>query len=302
MEIGQIKYFIEVYNCKSFSRAAKNLHISQQGLSKTIKNLEEELNISLFNRSSKGVQPTEFGNLLLEKSHNIVDEFDLMEANLHYESKLKKGTICIGLPHLLCTNFFATIIYKFQHKYPDIKLEVVESPSYVCDKKIENNLIDISFGIKTTTSDKFQFIPILSCDMMSIVTKDNPLAQKTSISFKDLQNEKFIMLPPEYKSHELIIQRCLQSAFKPNIVFQTSQLDLIIEMVTLNRGIAILPKINSLNATKVSDNISAVSFGDIPFKIQVGFIINKNRILNNIVNILIEYTLNSFNTKNQLKY
>ena len=292
MEIWQIKHFIQVCNDKSFSKAAENLHISQQGLSKTIKNLEDKLEISLFDRSSKGVKPTEFGDLLLEKSHKIVNEFDLMIDFLYYKAKLKKGTITLGLPHLLYTNFFATIIYEFQDTYPDIKLEIVESPSYVCEKNIEDNLIDISFGIRTVNSEKFQFIPIFSCDMMLLVNKNNTLAQKSAVNFKDLENEIFILLSQEYKSWQLIIERCLQSDFKPNIGFETSQLDLIIELVALNKGIAIIPEINSLNATKISDKVSAVSFNGMPFKIEVGFIINRSRVLNHITNTFINYTIN----------
>lgn len=291
MEIWQMKYFIKVCKDKSFSKAAENLHISQQGLSKTIKNLEDELEISLFYRSSKGVRPTEFGNLLLERSLKIVNEFDLMINFLYDKAKLKKGTISLGLPHLLYNTFFITLICEFQNTYPGIKLEIVEEGSYICEKDIEYNFLDISFGIKTANSEKFQFIPIFSSDMMILVNKNNPLAQKTSVNFNDLENEKFVMLSPEYKSRYLIIEFCLQAGFKPNIVFQTSQLDLIIQMVALNKGIAILPKCNSINAIKINNKISAVSF-DIPFKIDVGFIINKCEILNYITNTFINFALN----------
>ena len=291
MEIWQMKYFITVCKYRSFSKAATNLHISQQGLSKAIKNLEDELEISLFDRSSKGVNSTEFGDLVLKKSQKLVNEFDLMMDFLYDEAKLKKGTISLGLPHLLSNNFFATIICEFQDAYPDIKLEITEAGSYVCEKDIEYNFLDISFGIKTVNSHKFQFFPIFSSEMMLLVNKENLLAQKKFVNFKDLENEKFIMLSTEYKSRYLIIECCLQSGFKPDIIFQTSQQDSIFELISLNKGITILPKCNSLTAIKISDKISAVSF-DIPFKIDVGFIVNKCRILNHITNTLINYTLN----------
>jgi len=139
MEIWQIKYFIQVCNDKSFSKAAENLHISQQGLSKAIKNLEDEMKISLFYRSTKGVKPTEFGKLLLERSRKVVCEFDLMTDFLYDKAKLKKGTISIGLPHSLYTNFFAAIICEFEEIYHDIKLEIFESGSLVCEKKMEDS-------------------------------------------------------------------------------------------------------------------------------------------------------------------
>ena len=262
-----------------------------------IKNLEDELEIPLFDRSSKGVKPTEFGKLLLEKSQKIVNEFDLMVDFLYDKAKLKKGTISIGLPHSLYTNFFATIICEFQDTYPDIKLEIVELGSYVCEKNIEDDLLDISFAVKPVNTGKMEFIPIFFCDMMLLVNNNHSLAKKSAIKFKDLENEKFIMLSPEYKSRQLTIEYCLQSGFKPNIVFTTSQLDIIIELVALNKGIAILPEPNSLKAAKISDKVSVISFQDIPFKIQVGFIVKIGRDLNYITNTLINYTLNFFKDK-----
>lgn len=291
MEIRQIKYFIQIYKDKSFSKAAENLHISQQGLSRIIKNLEAELEISLFDRSSKGVKPTEFGNLLLERSQKIVNEFDLMVDSLYDKGKLEKGTISIGLSHILYTSIFAAIISEFHEKYPHIKLEIFELGDYESEKKIEDDLLDICFTVKPVNTEKFQFIPVCSYDMMLLVNKDNSLAEKSGVKFKDLENDKFIMLSSEYKSRHLTIERCLQSGYKPKIVFTTSLLDLIIELVDLNKGIAILPEFISLRAAKISDKVSAVSFQDKPIKIEMGFIINRYRSLNYIINILINYAL-----------
>jgi DNA-binding transcriptional LysR family regulator len=294
MEIRQIKYFIQICTDKSLSKAAENLHISQQGLSKTIKNLEDELGTPLFDRSSKGVRPTEFGILLLEKSQKIVSEFDLMVDFLHEKAKLKKGTISIGLPRSLYTCMFATIICEFQDTYPEIKLKIVEAGSNVCEKNVEDNLLDISIAFNSTSTEKFQFIPISSFDMMLLVNKANSLSQKNTVKFRDLKKEKFIMFSPEHKSHQLTSERCLLSGFKPNIVFTTSQLELIVEMVVLNKGIAILPESNSLKAVKCSDKVSAVSFQDKSFNVEAGFIYNKCHNLNNITTTLINYTLNFF--------
>lgn len=300
MEIWQLKYFIQVCNDESFSKAAEKLHISQQGLSKSIKNLEGELEISLFERSSKGVKPTAFGSLLFEKCKYIVKEFDLMVDFLYDKAKLKKETISLGVPYVIYTNFFSTILYKFQEAYPDIKLEIVESGSHACEKGIKDDLLDISFAFKPIDTEKFQFYPVTSCDMILLVNKHNPLAQKSDVKFKDLENEKFIMFSQEYRSRQLTIERCLQSGFKPNIDFTASQLDLIIELVGLNKGIAILPELNSIRAENISDEVSIIAFNDAPFKVEIGFIINRYKILDYITNSLINYTLKFFEDKELL--
>lgn len=291
MEIRQLKYFIQVCTDKSVSKAAENLHISQQGLSKTIRNLEDSLGVSLFDRSSKGVQPTELGNLLLEKSQKLVKEFDSMVDCIYDKAKLEKKTLYIGLSHGVYNSFSAAVIYEFQEKYQDIKLEIVELGSYICEKKIEDDLFHICFSVKPDNPENFQFIPICSYNMFLLVNKCNYLSKKSIVEFSDLENEKFIMLSSEYKSRQLIIESCLQSGFEPDIVFTTSQMDLIIELVALNKGLTILPEPILSKAIKISDKVSIISLQDTP-KIEMGFIMKKYRNLNHIANTFINYTLN----------
>jgi DNA-binding transcriptional LysR family regulator len=297
MEIWQIKYFISVCNEKSFSKAAKSLNITHQGLSKAIKNLEDELQSPLFERSSKGVKPTELGRLLLERSEKIVNEFDSMVDFLYDKAKLKKGIITVGLARSLHPNSLGNLICEFQDAYPEIKLEIVDVGTCACEKYVEENLLDISFTIKTDNTDKFRFIPLFSCNMMLLVNKYNWLAERDVVKFEDLRNEKFIMLSQEYRSHKDTIETCLQLGFTPNIVFTTSQIELIIELVDLNRGIAIIPQPISLMAIKISDKVSAISFEDIPFKCEVGFIMNRYQNSKYITNTFIKYTLNFFEAK-----
>ena len=130
--------------------------------------------------------------------------------------------------------------------------------------------------------------------MMLLVSKENYLVKKDYINFIDLKDEKFIMLSPEYKSRQLGIECCLKSGFKPNIVFETSQLDIIIELVSLNKGIAVLPECILVNATKINDKVSVISFQHKPLKVEMGFIISKFQNINHIEDTLIKYTLNFF--------
>lgn len=291
MEIWQIKYFIQVYKCRSFSKAAENLHISQQGLSRTIKNIEDELGLLLFERSSKGVNPTAFGSMFLEKANRVVNEYDLMMDFLYDNAELKKETIFIGLPHSLYTNFFAEVLCDFQEKHPDVRLEIVELASYACEKGMEHKFLDISFAIKPVNIDKFEFNHLFNCDMCILANKDNVISRKDTVEFKELKNEKFIMLSSKYKSRELIIEQCQQWGFSPHIAHTAAQLDLIIGLVALNKGIAILPKPNSLSAAVNNDKLSVISFTDSPFQMEIGFITNKSGKQDDKIYSLIEFTL-----------
>ncbi|MGE5628014.1 MAG: LysR family transcriptional regulator [Solirubrobacterales bacterium] len=294
MEIWQLKYFIQVYNENSFSQAAENLHISQQGLSKIIKNMEEELGAALFERSSKGVRPTMLGRILFEKSRVAIKEFDMMMDFLNDVVRLKAGTISVGLPLSLFTKYFATMLWKFKETYLDINLEIVEMPSYACERHMKNSFLDLSFVINPDNLEKINFHPLFSCNMAVLVSEEYELSSKGNIEFEDLQNEKFIMLSSEYKTHQLILKHCSKAGFKPNIVYTTSQIDLILELVSLNKGITILPEPISQKAMGGYEGLKMLSFANVPFKIEIGLISNKHFGFNDKVETLTNYTVEYF--------
>lgn len=294
MEIWQMKYFIQVCDDKSLSKAAKSLYISQQGLSKTIKNIEDELQIVLFERSTRGVKLTEHGNMLYEKTQSILNDYEAMIYFFHENKVFQDKTITIGITNILYTNCFGNIIYNFQEEYAGIKLELIELGTYACEKYLSENLMDICFAVKPDNSMEYDFIPISTCRMILLVNKNNELSKQEQIRLMDLKNEKFIMLSSEYKIRKITIDYCQQNGFNPNIVITTSQLEFIIELINLNKGVAILPAIHSAKALKMGEDIATVLFED-SFYIDIGFIINKNKRLNYQTRTFICYIDKIFN-------
>lgn len=104
MDLWKMRYFVQICNDKSITKAAKNLYISQQGLSKAIKSIEDEFQICLLERSSKGVRPTPHGEILLDKCKKIISEYDEMVETLNQKVKQDNQSICIGIPSILYTD------------------------------------------------------------------------------------------------------------------------------------------------------------------------------------------------------
>lgn len=291
-----MKYFIQIYQDKSLSKAAKNLYISEQGLSKTIKNIEEEFQISLFDRTPKGISPTAYGEIMLCKCQKILSDYDEMIEDLNNHMKLENKTITIGITNILYTDRLKAIMNGFQEKNSDITLEFYELGYYTCEKYLDNNLVDICFTIKPENMFKFRYIPVFQYNLLVLANKKNSLSKKSVVNIMDLKNENFITLPADSKIRKLTTDCCLQFGFNPNIIITTSQLDYIIELIDQNKGITILPEFNSKKALKMSNNIAVILLDDSIYKIEVGFIINKYRKLNTITESLIEYFLASLNT------
>lgn len=242
MDIKQLQYFIEVARLNSFTRAADHLFVTQPAISKMIKNLEEELGVVLFNRSRKKLTLTDAGRVLYEQAKIIDKAFHHLESELENISHLKKGHIRIGLPPLINSLFFSTIMGQFHKEYPGITFELVEDGS----KKIEENIIDdkLDFGVIVlpTNQDLFDCHPFMKEELMLIVDSEHRLADKTEVPMAELEHENFVFFNKDFALRDRIVAACAKSGFKPSIISESSQWEFIEEMVASKLGVTLLPK------------------------------------------------------------
>lgn len=299
MELWQMRYFNQIYYDKSLTKAAKNLYISQQGLSKTIKNMEAEFHIKLFERTSRGIQPTIYGEILFEKSQKMLEEYDEMVDCLNYKLNQKNKTITIGIINMLYTDLLKNIMNKFMEGHPDITLEFYELGYFSCEKHLKDNLVDICLTIKPDNLQNYDYIPVSSYNLIVLANKQNPLSRKSVINITDLKSEKFITLPSDSKIRDIVVHFCLDSGFNPNIIITTYQLDYIIELIELNKGIAILPEYSTIKALKTSNNIAVILLDNSVRKVEAGFITKKHKQKNHIMEAMIDYFLESLNSKRE---
>ena len=105
MDFHHLKYFVEVADKKSFSKAARTLHISQSAISRTIKALEEELGVVLFMRNAKAVELTDAGTIFLSHAKRVVFMFEHLKTDFENEFKLEQGTVSSACRQLQARRF-----------------------------------------------------------------------------------------------------------------------------------------------------------------------------------------------------
>jgi len=165
LDIKQIKYFLQICESRSFSKAAKHLYITQQGLSKAIKVLEEELGVPLFYRTKSGVVLTEYGECLRRKSRNILNETNILLDEIDKLKVSNNSTINVafafGVMNALPVHFVST----FREMYQDIELDIMEYPDYACEEAILKEKADIGFTISPIEIEELDYASILSVNV-----------------------------------------------------------------------------------------------------------------------------------------
>lgn len=242
MELKELRHFIAVVHYDGFSKAAENIFVSQPTLSKSIKKLENKLNVELFKRSTRKLILTDAGKIVYKQAQKILGATDELTILLDDLALVPKGNVVFGVPPLIGALFFPKIAGGFAEIYPGVKLELVEHGAKKIETLVDEGKVEIGIVVLPMEQNKFNVFPFKKEDFKVFLHMNHPLANHTTLNLIDLKDEKFILFNSEFALHDLIIRHCQNAGFDPQVTYESSQWDLITELVNAELGITILPK------------------------------------------------------------
>lgn len=240
MDFHHLKYFTEVAKHKSFSKAARHLHISQSAISRTVHALEDELGVLLFLRTAKSVELTDAGTIFLNHAKRSVFIFEHLKTDFENEFKLEQGSIHIGLPPITEAPVFARLLGEFKKIYPQINLELYEYGSKKVEIAVQEGMTDLGI-ICTTPKPEYDSLFLLEDPVCVLLPSSHPLAARKEVKLAELVDESFVLYRDDFNLHDEIIMKCKKADFTPKIMFETSQRELMIQTVGAELGVALLP-------------------------------------------------------------
>lgn len=241
MELRTIRAFIEVVRQGGFSHAAKIVFATQSTVSKAVKQLEDELGITLLDRIGHRSKLTAAGEIVYRHGTVMLAHGKEMQVELEELRGLKKGGLRIGFPPLGSNTLFASLFATFRQKYPNIDLHLVEHGGKRLEKLLLEGELDLAASL-LPVSEEFEWQEVRREPMDLLVAVDHPLAQRTTVSYKELAEFPFILYAPGFALNPIILEACRTNGFSPKIAAQSSQVEFIIELVAANLGVALLPR------------------------------------------------------------
>lgn len=187
MEIRLLKYFLTVIKEGSISKAADALHITQPTLSRQLKQLEDELNTTLFKRGSRNISLTKDGFLLQMRAKEIVTLVDKTEKDFLLNKDLICGDIYIGCGETDAMRIIARATKKLIKDYPNIKVHLFSGNADDITEKLDKGILDFCVFIEPSDIKKYDFIKLPLKDTWGLlVPKDSLLSSKKHITKDDL--------------------------------------------------------------------------------------------------------------------
>ncbi|WP_239256917.1 LysR family transcriptional regulator [Listeria ilorinensis] len=244
MELRQLRYFIEIINAQNYSRAAKNLFITQPTLSWNMNKLQNELGTKLLYQVGNKVMPTTAGNTLFKSGQMVLEEFEKMIISIESDQAYEKKELVIG-SNAVISPVFMPLIQQFLTIYPNFSITIEESGSIKTQKKVATEELEIgivSFPIVETELEvEKNIFHTFAYDAHIVMLKNHPLAKTHKISIKDLKNEVFCSMSKDYVLWHVLKEKARENGFSPNIALLSNNYEVLIQHVLKNNSIAILP-------------------------------------------------------------
>ena len=236
------RVFYYVANTLSFSKASKQLFISQSAVSQSIKTLETKLNKVLFVRSTKKVQLTPEGEILLRHLEPAINLIRRGEAQI-MDSDSTGGQIRIAASDTICRYFLVPYLQKFHQDFPNAHIKVTNATSIKCAELLENEQVDLILVNHPNAylSNRAKVIPVKDFKDVFVANHSFAELKGKKISFRVLQNHPIIMLDKKSTTSEF-----LHSLFQKHQLdlipeIELSSNDLLIDLACIGLGIAFIP-------------------------------------------------------------
>jgi LysR family transcriptional regulator for metE and metH len=224
----------------SLTSAANALHVTQPALSHQIRYLEQKLEVSLWQKQGRNIRLTQAGELLLKVANQVLPVFEQTEETLKAYAQGKQGFLRLGVECHPCYEWLKPVLNDYLAASPAIDVDVIDKFQFSGLEGLLNHHIDILVTPDEMPTKGVSFVPLFDYELVLVVSDKHVLASSTQIEATQLIGETLLTFPVA-KSRLDIFTRFLLPA-SVSLTHKTMQsLDMMLQLVQLNRGITVLP-------------------------------------------------------------
>lgn len=237
------RIFFVVAECENITKAAERLHISQPAISKSIKNLEEQLGGQLFIRTKRGVSLTEEGKEFYRYIKQAMEFITNAEHKFNDLIHLETGSIRIGASTTLTKHFLLPYLESFHEKFPNINIEIVTNLSSELVKLLRDGLLDVVIlNLPGPTTPDIEVIPVTKVHDCFIVGKQYKYLASETQKLEELENYPFVLQSPASTTRRFFDAFCQERQLSFTPIMNLASYTLVLECAKMGFGIGYATK------------------------------------------------------------
>lgn len=245
MELRHLRYFVAIGEELNFTRAAERLRIAQPPLSQQIRQLEEELGVTLLLRGGRPVRLTEAGEQFLARARALLADLDVAVADVRRIGRGQAGKLGIGFVGSAMFIGLPDMIGDYREQCPDVELSLDEMLAAEIAHALQNRRIDVGFTRPPLPAENgLAQRVIFEEPYVAALPNSHPLAKNRAIALNELSDDAFVLYPPkpEPSVTGLIVAACQASGFTPRLAQEVLHLQTAIGLVAVGVGVSLVPE------------------------------------------------------------
>ncbi len=242
MELRQLRYFEAVARHRHFTRAADELQIAQSALSHQVRALERELGVELLRRTTRSVQPTEAGELVVARARSVLGETDALRGEIDELRGLVRGHVTVGA-HLFGGELdIPAILASFSARHPDVEIGLREGTAQRMVEMLTGGSLDLAFALEVEPPDGLERLELSSEELALAMSLDHELAGPGALSIEALSGHRLIAFQRGSSTRGVVDAALQRAGVQTRIALEANDFALVRSLVARGLGLAILPR------------------------------------------------------------
>lgn len=269
--LRQLQYFIAVAENGTVSGAAQNLSISQSSVTEAIKELEQDLGVSLFERHARGLNITHKGQQFLRHATRILADVGDARRTFSEEREIKGGRLALGVTSLVAGYVLSDVLARYRRAFPGVDVTAIEDNGDYLEHLLIGGELDVAVMVTSNLKDRMALqAEILEVSPYRVwLPLGHKLAGADIISIADIAREPLIMLTVD-EIEENTGKLLSALGAKPHVAFRTRSVEAVRSLVATGAGVALLPDLvyrpwslegDRIESRDVSGQLPAVQVG-----------------------------------------
>jgi LysR family transcriptional regulator, carnitine catabolism transcriptional activator len=241
----QLQAVRAVARYSSFIAASAELNLSQPGLSRIIRSVEETLGVRLFHRSTRHVSLTHAGAEFLPFAERVLRELELATDALTSLREQVRGHVALACPMSIANRIMPSIVVAYRSQHPNVHLEIREGMQGAILSEINSGAIDFGLAIALDRKDDLVVDALCDTTFHVIFRADHPFSQRRSVGLSALRDQQLISLPSSSNLRWVFDGAAARAGFRLNHAITVNTYNTIFEFVRAGQGVAILTRVGA---------------------------------------------------------
>lgn len=243
IELRHLRYFLAVAESAHFTKAAQKLHVTQPTLSHQIRQLENQLNLPLFDRVGRRVKLTAAGELLLPYARRVMRELEDARSALGELHGLKRGELRVGIVQTVNACVIPEIVGRFSAAHPGVRVTCFELAVEDIESGLDSGRLDLGISFLPPSRKSLEGQILFTEELVAVVPASHSLANRRRIRVRELALHPLVLLSSKYCTRQLIDRAFGEAEAQPEVQVEMNSVESILSTVRQARLATLLPSL-----------------------------------------------------------